>query len=383
MKKLLYLALWNVVGDIEACGVSQKIFTQAKAFAQLGYQTDVVMRSGSDFLLFHFPHGESENWKMDSSRIWPQRKFFYKDAVNKLNLGTYDGFYIRYQLCDYYFLKLLRQIKKLQKKAAKIVVEIPTYPYADVCKESLKKQVLYFQDQLFACCLKRYINRFVIYTEQSKIYGIPAICTQNGIDVDTYQVRSKIVPVPGVIRLIAIANTTPSHGYDRLIEGIALYKKENPDGWNFKFYIVGEGTQIPFYKEQVKREGLEETVIFVGRKPKGELYKYVEEADIGVDSLAAFRVHLETTSSLKSREYLCYGLPFITASKVTGIDENLQWIIRMPNDETPLNMNEIIEFYTKIEKYGSVRVAEELHKYAKEHVDAIQTLRCVTEYLDS
>ena len=114
-----------------------------------------------------------------------------------------------------------------------------------------------------------------------------------------------------------------------------------------------------------------------------DLDKYVEEADIGVDSLAAFRVHLETTSSLKSREYLCYGLPFITASKVTGIDENLQWIIRMPNDETPLNMNEIIEFYTKIEKYGSVRVAEELHKYAKEHVDAIQTLRCVTEYLDS
>lgn len=382
MKKLLYLALWNVVGEIQACGVSQKVFTQARAFVKLGYQTDVVMRSGNTFLLYHFPSEENEQWEMQVSKMWPQRKFFYKDVEEKLDLSSYDAFYIRYQLCDYYFWKLLRTIKRTKKDTAKVVSEIPTFPYADECKTSLKKQILYWQDQFFAPRLKHCIDRFVIYSEQRKIYGIPTICTQNGVDVDSYPVRCGITPVPGTIRLVAIANTTPSHGYERLIEGMARYTRENPNGWKFNFCLVGEGSQINRYKEQVKLEKLDESVVFAGRKNKDELYKYVQQADIGVDSLAGFRVHLETTSSLKSREYLSYGLPFITASRVTGIDENFPWILNMPNNETPLDMTAIIDFYKKIQENGASCVANEIHRYAKKRVDCTQALKCVSEYFD-
>lgn len=383
MKKLLYLALWNVVGEIQACGVSQKVFTQARAFVKLGYQTDVVMRSGNTFLLYHFPSEENEQWEMHVSKMWPQRKFFYKDVEEKLDLSSYDAFYIRYQLCDYYFWKLLRTIKRTKKDTAKIVSEIPTYPYADECKGSRKKEVLYLQDQLFAPRLKRCIDRFVIYGEQQQIYGIPTIRTQNGVDVDAYPVRCGVTPEPGVIRLVGIASATAAHGYDRLLRGIAEYKNAYPDGCKFKVCIIGDGAKLAAYKELVREENLEKEVFFAGRQPKSKLYGFLQNSDIGINALGDYRIGLNTTSSLKSREYLAYGLPFISASNVSGVALDFPWILKVPNEDGALDMNEVVAFYSKICRAGADHVAAELHQHAKENVDIVRVLKCVVDFLDS
>lgn len=382
MKKLLYLALWNVVGEIQACGVSQKVFTQARAFVKLGYQTDVVMRSGNTFLLYHFPSEENEQWEMQVSKMWPQRKFFYKDVEEKLDLSSYDAFYIRYQLCDYYFWKLLRTIKRTKKNAAKVVSEIPTFPYADECKGSRKKEVLYLQDQLFAPRLKRCIDRFVIYGDQQQIYGIPTICTQNGVDVDAYPVRCGVTPEPGVIRLVGIASSSPTHGYDRLLRGMAEYKARHPEGMKFSFTFVGEGSQVGLYKQLARELNLEKETIFAGRQPKEKLYQYVQQADIGVEVLAGFRVQVSISSSLKSREYMAYGLPFITSMEVTGVGANFPWVLRVPNEETALNMEQVERFYQTICCVGSDHVAAQLHQYAKNNVSITQALQCITDFLN-
>ncbi|MDY5007494.1 glycosyltransferase [Candidatus Allofournierella merdipullorum] len=383
MKKLLYLALWNVVGEIQACGVSQKVFTQARAFVKLGYQTDVVMRSGNTFLLYHFPSEENEQWEMQVSKMWPQRKFFYKDVEEKLDLSSYDAFYIRYQLCDYYFWKLLRTIKRTKKNAAKVVSEIPTFPYADECKGSRKKEVLYLQDQLFAPRLKRCIDRFVIYGDQQQIYGIPTICTQNGVDVDAYPVRCGVTPEPGVIRLVGIASATAAHGYDRLLRGIAEYKNAYPDGCKFKVCIIGDGAKLAAYKELVREEDLEKEVFFAGRQPKSKLYEFLQNSDIGINALGDYRIGLNTTSSLKSREYLAYGLPFISASNVSGVAPDFPWILKVPNEDGALDMNEVVAFHSKICRAGADHVAAELHQHAKENVDIVRVLKCVVDFLDS
>ena len=96
-------------------------------FRKSGFQVDAVYRKDVHKLVVH--NGSEEilisdklkaPYKIASSKYL---RYFLKDK-------QYDAAYIRYVFDDYQFHKLL---KLLHSKNISVVVEIPTYPYDEMC----------------------------------------------------------------------------------------------------------------------------------------------------------------------------------------------------------------------------------------------------------
>ncbi|MDG1279046.1 MAG: glycosyltransferase [Algoriphagus sp.] len=76
---------------------------------------------------------------------------------------------------------------------------------------------------------------------------------------------------------VAVGSLIPVKGYDLLIAAASLATKQ---GFRFRVEIVGKGHQEAFLKNEVKRLGLEETVIFLGYQTNP--FAYINRADVFV-----------------------------------------------------------------------------------------------------
>ena len=69
------------------------------------------------------------------------------------------------------------------------------------------------------------VDRIYTYSEDNQIWGIPTICSSNGIDFDLVSIR-KVEKKRESINLIAVAGLAKWHGYDRILRGMGEYYKE-------------------------------------------------------------------------------------------------------------------------------------------------------------
>lgn len=102
-----------------------------------------------------------------------------------------------------------------------------------------------------------YGQRIVQWFAKSKskvIYNLPA--PQASSDCGGYQIAN----LKNDFVILTVARVELSKGFDRLVEVIRRFK-----GKKVKFLIVGDGSYLPHFKEQVLKYGLEDIVIATGR----------------------------------------------------------------------------------------------------------------------
>ena len=90
------------------------------------------------------------------------------------------------------------------------------------------------------------------------------------------------------IRLLAVATFQKSHGYERVIKGLALYYHGSADS-KVELYLVGNGEETIKYKKMVQRYELEPYVIFCGRKIGSELDYLYESMDIALGPFGLYK----------------------------------------------------------------------------------------------
>ena len=136
------------------------------------------------------------------------------------------------------------------------------------------------------------------------------------------------------------------HGFDRLIKGLANYYKESPD-YKVYFHMVGEffgekerNEILPLLQEQ----SLGKYVILHGAQHGEELDRLFEQADMAIGSLARHRSGITHIKTLKNREYAARGLSFIY-SETDSDFENKSYILKIPADETAIDIHKIIDFF--------------------------------------
>ncbi|MBO4904694.1 MAG: glycosyltransferase family 4 protein [Lachnospiraceae bacterium] len=291
-----------------------------------------------------------------------------------------DFLFIRYAGADRQFVKFLRRIKEKYSQC-KIIVEIPTYPNI---KERLLAPVNWLllpgELLLYRWVIKRYVDRFLIYSDYDCIYGVPTIKTMNGTDVK--KVSPKSDGHRDSINIIAVAHMQAYDGYERLIDSLDTYV--NNGGMRaVKIYLVGDGPEEERYRSMVKTKGLEDKVFLCGRKTGEELNRLYELADIGVDVLGCYKKGMEISPSLKSKEYLAHGLPMIGACEIdVFLKYDFPYYLKFPNDPSPIDMNDIITFYDRVYKDGTrEQVMDSIYEYALDHVDISQTMKPVLDYI--
>ena len=218
-----------------------------------------------------------------------------------------------------------------------------------------------------------YVYRIATYSRDKIIFNIPTIEVKNGIDFDMVTVR---MPEEGgdVIHMLAVAGFTKAHGYDRMLVGLGKYY-QNGGTRKVVFHLVGAGEPENQYRNIVQKYRIEEHCVFHGVKRGQELDQVYNYCDLGVESLGDFRNGIKISSSLKSREYVAKGLPFITACK-SDIFEGEEYILQIPADESPVNISDVVNFYDRLYNGKSkVSIACKIRKETMAKCDIIQTMK--------
>ena len=72
-----------------------------------------------------------------------------------------------------------------------------------------------------------------------------------------------------VINLFTVGNFQKSHGYERVIKGLKQYNEEEHEV-EFLFHMVGEGTELNYYKKLVQKLGLTDSIFFLWEINRGK-----------------------------------------------------------------------------------------------------------------
>ena len=302
------------------------------------------------------------------------------------SLDGYDFYYLRFEAADRWLIHMLKMLRK-NNPSAKILIEFPNYPnnawmVMPWCFPLLLKDIMARPEY------KKCIDRFVVLDKAYPvIYDVPTLHYTNGIDVSRIPVRKPCnKPDDRMISIVGVATMFPSHGYERLIESMNVYYKGGGDR-NVVFHVVGEGPgpELKKYMELVARYGLSEHVVFEGTLYGDRLTECYNKCDLALDDLCGFRIGLEISSSLKSREYLAYGLPIIAACHIDILmDKEFKYLLKLENDDSLIDLRRIIDFYDSIYLDESTEaVIGNIRRFAQNNCSYSSTLRNVFSYIES
>ncbi len=372
MKKGIYIA---IEAEGMSLGVKKKIRNQIQALSKQFDITYVGIRKKHTGLIravmSRIPFGSAERE--------------YGAALEEIDReGQIDFFYFRGYALDRKYLWFISELKK-RNPLCKIVFEIPTYPNK---RELLRNKTMwpwYFKGLYYRRFLINYVDRVATYSEDEYIYEIPTIRIQNGINLSDFHKpkvsnnKGKMQEEP--IELVAVASFQKAHGYDRVIRGLKEYyrKQTNP---KVILNIVGDGDVLPSYKKLAASYGLGEYIRFYGKKDGEELDAIYDKMDIGMGTFASYRRGVFLSSSLKVREYLAHGLPIVSGMREDVFDEDCRFGLIYPNDNSVIDINQIISFYTSLkENRTETELRESIWEFAKQKVDINVTMLPVIKYL--
>lgn len=261
--------------------------------------------------------------------------------------------YIRYALSDKWFVDF---VKELKKKNITTILEFPTIPYdGELSNNREKAEDRYYREQL-----SKYIEQCTTYANYDAVFKIPCIPLLNGVDLDELPVH-KLRKPDGRIVLVAAATMNKWHGYERVIEGLADYYAAKGEK-NIVFRLVGEGTETDKYHQLVEQYELQEHVEFLGCLGGENLNQQYDEADIAIGTLAMYKINVTSGSPIKLRDYCARGIPFVYGYEDGGFTGEERYALKVPNNNSPINMNEIIDFYNRIKKHDFY--VKEMREYA-------------------
>ncbi len=341
-------ALFLIFHDFsEGSGISKKIRNQQNALKEYGLDVRLCYLTISsdgdhkrileDSVLENYGNGIMAKLK---------KRFCYSGLKTYILENEIKLLYIRSAHNANPFL--IHLLKKVKEAGVKTVMEIPTYPYdQEYQKVPLSDLVRFYGDKLFRHRLARYINRIVTFSNDKIIFGTPTINLSNGIDFSQIKLKGNMAPDKENFRMIGVAEIHFWHGFDRVLTGLTQYYKGQIQK-QVHFDVVGDGVpeEMERLKTIVRSNHLEKYVTFHGVKSGAELDFLFENAHIGIGSLGRHRSGIVHIKPLKNREYAARGIPFVYA-EIDDDFEDKYYVMKVPSDETPLNIEKVVEFYSQ------------------------------------
>ena len=94
---------------------------------------------------------------------------------------------------------------------------------------------------------------------------------------------------------------------------------------------------------------------------------------------------LPISSTLKTREYLAKGLPFVYSGSIDVFEgRDVDFCLRVPADESPLDIEQVVRFYRSLVSNRTEReLVERIRKFAELHVSMDAAMETVSRYFQS
>jgi glycosyltransferase involved in cell wall biosynthesis len=253
-----------------------------------------------------------------------------------------------------------------------VLLEIPTYPYdGESLNAKFSDRLIKQLERFYRRSLYKYITRIITFSNERKIFGLETINIHNGIDLSSIALKESSSSGKD-IHLIAVAVMNVWHGYDRLIEGMNHYYRNNPDV-NVYLHIVGDGADVESerYKKMVVRYGLEKFILFHGFCTGSSLDHLFDKADLAIGPLGFHRVQVSYVTPIKLGEYTARGIPFVYSGSNLLFDKQ-PFVYKVPADESIIQVEQLVEFLGK-HKFS----ASKIRKFAEENLTWEEQMRKV------
>lgn len=330
-------------GFEEANGISKKIH----------YQVNALKECGIDVRLCYYdisPNGK-RRWMIGdeviadfgtgfAAKVW--KRIYYSPIVRYVKREKIKFVYIRsYHNANPFTVRL---VKNLKRAGAKVVMEIPTYPY----DQEYITRCMNFQltiDRCYRHRLAQCLDGIVTFSNAETIFGGKTIQISNGIDFKAIPVKQKQNDISHEMHLIGVAEIHYWHGFDRLVRGLAEYYRTNPD-YKVYFHMVGPLTGERERAEilpVIRDNHLEPYILLHGPLHGAELDARFECSDLAIGSLGRHRSGITFIKTLKNREYAARGFAF-TYSETDEDFDHMPYVWKAPADESPIDIPKLVEF---------------------------------------
>jgi len=337
----------------DAIGIDNKMLSYKKAAGHLNFDS-IIYKIQSLYL------------SDELINIW---------AIIKSNENVY---LIRYNNSRNIFLFLMIVILKIRKK--RIILDVPT-PLTNYLKElnlssalSFKRFLIKFSTYILGP-LPFFISDLVVqYAEESAYFNpklVKSILIGNGIDAN--QVINLVDSInssmfvekynfnTNYLNVVSLGSVAPWHGWDKLINLISKINKtrEIP----LRYYIIGDGIELDNLKKMVIQNNVCDSVFFLGKMKREEYVPFISCCDLGIGSLAWDRVGVTIASPLKSREYICCGIPVVYSSFDIDIS-NSPFGFEISTDSLS-----IYKFTTEVDKLALNKKKSDYFEFARGNLD--------------
>lgn len=341
MEKALFLIFHGVDPNN---GISKKI----------SYQVDALKKCKMDVHLCYMDETKTKKRLIDGKVIADYGKGILSKILKRTDFSAISN-YVKENQIDLVYIRsnhnanlfTINMVKKMKAYGARVVMEIPTYPYDNEYKaQGLNRQI--FQDKIFRNQLAKHLDAIVTFSDYNRIFGQRTIKISNGIDFDSVKIKSNINDTTKELNLIGVAEIHEWHGFDRVVRGLADYYSK-PQDYLVEFHVIGY-----FFSKEIEDEfrkiisdnHMENYVILYGKKHGTELDNLFNKCDFGIGSLGRHRVGIDKIKTLKNREYAARGIPFIYSETDSDFDPK-PYVLKAPADESPIEIQRIIDFYKR------------------------------------
>lgn len=368
LTKGAYLASSAYVRGAEYGSVAGKIATQVNAFKRAGLDCDLIPIDVPETRW-----GNAINWApfLPTLEGWDPA----------LLSSAYNFLYIRKPIFTRKFLRFLRAAKE-RNPETKIILEIPTYPY-DKEMQGAIAGISLAKDRHYRTKLYHYVDRIADLSRNEEIFGVPTLPMANGIDIDAISTRKPSLK-NGEIHILSASGMCLWHGLDRAIAGLASYQSAAPHKPEVVLHLAGEGPESAHLRSMAADANLGKSVVFHGELAREALGRLYDQCTIALESFGCHRKELSLSSSLKSREYLAKGIPFVYSTPIDIIDDNTSFCLRVPEDETPLDFGRIIAFHDQLYAGRTEEsVIQTIRNFAKERASIDGAMAAVIDYIQS
>ena len=357
--KLLYIGDYYTDKEkIITSGVSKKIRAQINSLQKRNFHIDNIEIKGNTIYL------KTNNNYEEVGVFYPSFYKSWRKMYQKLNEynSYYDYIYIRHNYIGYNFIKYL---KKQRKKGAKVILEFPTISKRPEKGSNIKNKISFYIKKILNNLLRGNIDLIVTFSDDNKIYGIQTAKIENCIDTEDVPIISKTnLQDNNKIILIGVASLTPSHGYDRIIEGIREYYKNSNYKYEVYFNIVGDGRIRKELEEKVEKYKLGKYIKFYGKMGGKKLDDLFNKSDFAIGAMATYRKGAKKCSELKIREYCARGIPFIYSAIEPYLENKNEFCMKVNNDNSNVNIESIVDFCLK---FDYVNTPQKMREFAIEN----------------
>lgn len=370
--KIIYTAI--IGSDI---GVLKKISSQINSLNKLGIETigylyGLVSVSRGD-LPQNIKYRKINPSKGDLlySMINTNELILIKESLKYLELEInsikYDYIYFRYPFADPYVVKFM------MKYGNKVIFEFQSIVLEEMRMLKKRKQFIMFEKYLVSIILRKALGFVGVTKEITEYYkkvmgckNTASITLTNGIDVSSLPLRNGPKYDGRRINMICVANVQKWQGLDRLIRGMASYSMEC-NRLDINLHIVGYGKEIPRLKAMAKRFNIKDKVIFHGILQGDELSQIFDECHIAIGALGVHRKKMKYASTLKVREYMARGIPFILSHIDDDIRKRNKYVLQIQGDNSNIDIKNIINFTERV--FRCPNYIDNMREYANSTMD--------------